>query len=194
MTEIRIPFSGFYNSFHDSALDDALEQAFHDYNGMLDYEAYNAAYERVNWQSVRQSYAKEYASILSDECALPGMTFNRLVSPREYNFDTDHIICDIPADTLADIYARADKTELSALVADRCEARDGFIPFYSDSLDSWGAFETWESPQIDLLIESWCNEYQDSEWRDCFAMESVSGNGYFNNWLAEAGAFNEGNN
>lgn len=192
MTEIRIPFAGFYDSFHDSALDDALAQAFRDDSGTIDREAHDSAYNRVKWRSVHESYASEYSSVLSDECAIPGLTFNRLYSPREYNFSTDEIICDVPADTLADIYERSNKTDLAALVADRCEPRSGFIPFYSDVLADWGAFNTWESPQIDLLIESWCNEYEDSEWRDCFAMEGASDNGMFENWLADAGAF-EGN-
>lgn len=192
MTEIRIPFSGFYNSWHDAALDDALEQAFSDDSGTLDQDAHDAAFDRINWQSVHRAYVAEYARVLSNECAMPGLTFNRLVSPREYNFFTDEIICDLPADTLADIYQRSDKPALAALVAERLEARSGFIPFYSDDLEQWGPFTEWEAPQIDLLIESWCNEWESAEWRDCSAMESAQCNGMYDSWLSAAGAF-EGN-
>lgn len=195
MTEICIPFSGFYNRWHDDALDQALEQAFHDDHGTIaDTEAYEAAWERVNWRKVRELYAAHYASVLADECAMPGLTFNRLDSPREYNFRTDEIICDIPAETLADIYRRCDKVALAALVAERLAPCSGFIPFYSDDLAEWGDFDTWESAQISVMIESWCNESEDSEWRDMYAMEGASGNGYYDQWLDEAGAFNtEGN-
>lgn len=187
--EIRIPFSGFYCSTHDAMLDDALENLFRDDFGDTNDAEFDAAQSRINWHRVFIRYAEAYAEALGDDCNLTGLTFNRLVSPREYNFATDEIVCNIPADRLATIYADCDKLALAALVSERLRQRDGFIPFYSDDLSEWGDFAEWEAPQIDLMIEAYCNEHCDAEWRDCYAMESYSGNGYFDLWFTEAGAF-----
>lgn len=187
--EIRIPFSGFYCSTHDAMLDDALENLFRDDYGDTNAAAFERAQTQTNWALVQIRYAEAYSQALREECNLTGLSFNRLTSPREYNFATDGIICDIPTETLRRMYTHVGKAGLAALVAERLRPCDGFIPFYSDDLADWGPFSEWEAPQIDLLVEAYCNDYCDAEWRDCYAMESYSGNGYFDLWFTEAGAF-----
>ena len=188
--EIRVPCSGFYHYCHNALIDTSLENLFLDDCGNVsNWEEYNAAFDRTNWRLVNERYAQAYAEALADECNLSGLTFKRIISPREYNFSTDEIICDIPADTLRRMYTHVGKAGLAALVAERLKPCDGFIPFYSDDLANWGPFNEWEAPQIDLLVEAYCNDYCDAEWRDCYAMEMYSANGYFDMWLTEAGAF-----
>lgn len=166
----RIPFSGFYYSSHDGKLDEALLLMFGD-DECEPTPAHEIAFDAVEWREVWLAYAQEYVSNLADECDA-NWQFTRLVSPREYNFATDEIDVEISLKELRRMYR-----ELTAhgwqsfrnLVSERLAPRDGFIPFYSNVVEKWGALDEWESPQISLMVESYCNLHCSDEWRawDC---------------------------
>ncbi len=192
MIKITIPFSGFYNSWHDDSLEQALSDMFQDDSGDFD-ESRESEYEKfsnkVQWRKAYNSYAAAYSEVLRDECKLPGLQFVELWSPRFYNYETDSIYCNLPAATLQQIWADCDKQALQTLATERLTARDGFSPFYSADVADWGDNPLeWESPLQSLLIESWCNEWEDSEWRDSpwGAMESYECNGWFETWIEES--------
>ncbi len=91
--------------------------------------------------------------------------------------------------TLQQIWADCDKQALQTLATERLTERSGFIPFYSADIADWGDDPLeWESPLQSLLVESWCNEWEDSEWRDSpwGAMETYACNGCFETWIEES--------
>ena len=107
-----IPFCGFYYSPHDSALDSALESIFSHDNGEKRDSIFYAAQDAADWRLVQNKYAAEYAAIFAHEFKLP-LQFERMESPREYNFSTDIIYCTISADDAARLFDTCDKTLLA---------------------------------------------------------------------------------
>lgn len=74
----EIPFMGFYQSVLEAHLDDELEQEG------LEVDA-------VDWQATRQRIAEKYAQTWLHKVGLTGQ-FVEMLSPREYNFETDRIV------------------------------------------------------------------------------------------------------
>jgi hypothetical protein len=169
-----IPFSGFYSSYHDAQLDDALSLICSDDCGEIDDARWNVAYDAIDWRKVHLAYAQEYTARMLSECGIKAK-FKHLDSPREYNFRTDEIDIEISLSELQRIYAECDKSQLNILVADRLKARSGFCPFYSDDLADWSDLEEWESPQLSLLIECYCDANCDAETRDLYLMDDCNG-------------------
>lgn len=188
-TELRrtsLPFAGFYESSHSHNLDGELEEMFSDSNGDGFINLTHIAYRDCRWSEVHWAYAKAYATQLADNCEIEGMQFHKLVSPRFYNYSIDEIDVLLPLPELRRMLAHVDDAALRSKVRDRLTARSGFIPFYSNDLDDWGDVATWEGPQLAILVETYCDEYEDREARDCFLMEDYSGNGYLTHWIEEA--------
>jgi hypothetical protein len=157
MTQTRtcsIPFSGFYNSSHDSALDSALEQSFSDDHGETT-PAYDIASDAIDWRMTHIAYAQTYCSNLALEIGA-NWQFERLYSPREYNFSTDEIDVTISLSELQamrEYVAAEHESDWLQLCKDRLSARSGFIPFYSSNPYTWGGLSDWESPQLSLLVQ-----------------------------------------
>lgn len=170
-----IPFSGFYESHHDAALDYTLEQICSDENGDVDDAKHDAAWRAIDWRKVHLAYAQEYAANLISECGIQGAAFVKLDSPREYNFRSDEIDVSIPLSELHRMRSEVDDATLRAMVADRLAPRSGFSPFYSDNLDDWGDIDEWEAPQLSILVECYCNLYADEWERDCETVDDCNG-------------------
>lgn len=169
-----IPFSGFYESSHDGALDSALEQMFSDDSGDTDESILSDAMDSVDWRIVHLAYAQSYCSALADECNAK-WEFVKMDSPREYNFRSDEIDVTIETAELWRIYNETDKQSLAVLIKKRLAPRSGFIPYYCNDVSQWGALDTWEAPQIGLLIESYCNEHCDIDARNWDLVDDCNG-------------------
>jgi len=132
-------FSGFYNSiweFDDDAINvDIAEQReergldeLSDYTLDIDYKRY-----RVD---VAKQYCKVTSKLLDDY--IESMTFKELESPREYNFTTDKIVCDVTIDTdKISAWCEDNKDELSEYITQRFTSRDGFCSFFSNDINEW---------------------------------------------------------
>ncbi len=182
-----IPFSGFYNSFHDGALDSALDSIFSDrdtgweVNGDLVMRAWSS----MNWHAVHTAYAKAYCENFADNFALE-LTFDELVSPREYNFTGDRCFCWITPESLQKVFDAVDTPALRLMVRANHTSRDGFCSFYSNDLDEWGDFHSWDHNQIATLIEAHAHLETAGEfdqYREVELMESDRGNGLFDEIL-----------
>lgn len=170
----RIPFAGFCNSWHDDALDRALESCFQDDCGEPT-PACDVASDAVDWQSARLAYAQLYCSTLAQETGAT-WEFAALDSPRFYNFRTDEIDVTVTLPELHRMLDVIDPAALQSLATDRLTARSGFIPSYSSDVAEWGALETWESPLLGLLIETYCDAMdQNAESRDCWLVDDCNG-------------------
>lgn len=150
-----IPFSGFYESLHDSEIDYALDQVFSDratgceINEPLRWKAYDS----MNWRGVHTEYAKEYAEAFAQHFGIDSLAFESLSSPKEYNFTTDRIFCTIEYADLCRIVAAFDLNEFAAHVREKFTSRDGFISFYPADLSEWGRVESWDHNQAGTALE-----------------------------------------
>jgi hypothetical protein len=128
-----INFGGFYNSIHDDNIEWACESYFTDDDGNCDWDI---ILDSVDFKKIRGVYIDLYCDLFSDwlkENYNLAIKFKNisLSSPREYNFETDKILCDItPAENESLINAMYAKPTFLDWVKDRTKSRSGFISFY----------------------------------------------------------------
>lgn len=176
-----IPFSGFYESLHDSALDDALNDIFRDDRGIENDELVYRAWDSADWSTIRELYAKEYAENFAREFEIEALEFESIKSPREYNFSTDRIFCHIDYAELCSIVKTFNMAEFSAFVRDRFTSRDGFISFYPAELTEWGQIKTWDHNQCGTALEFYAIQESGGEfdsWKEYALMENSQCNGF----------------
>lgn len=183
-----IPFSGFYNSLHDSALDDALESVFQNDCGCVENpDILQRAQDAANWRYVHNKYASAYAAALALEFKI-GMVFESLKSPREYNFSTDIIYCTIAQDEVDWLFDTCDKALLDKLARESLTSRSGFVSFYNPDFTAWGNTEEWDHNQIGILIRARIEEQNPDfdAWAEFDLMENARCNGVIDNWIFES--------
>lgn len=176
-----IPFSGFYESLHDSALDDALKDIFRDDRGIENDELVYRAWDSADWSTIHELYAKEYAENFAREFEIEALEFESIKSPREYNFSTDRIFCHIDYSELCRIVQTFNIKEFSSFVSDRFTSRDGFISFYPAELTEWGKIETWDHNQCGSALEFYAIQESGGEfdsWKEYALMENSQCNGF----------------
>ena len=182
-----IPFSGFYYSLHDSALDSALESIFSDDSGEKRDSIFYAAQAATDWRTVQNKYAVEYAAAFAAKFNLP-LQFESMKSPREYNFSTDIIYCTISDGDAARFFDTCDKTLLDKIARETFTSRDGFASFYDPDFTEWGDILTWDHNQMGALVRTLAAEQNPDldQWAEFELMESAQCNGQFENWIFES--------
>jgi hypothetical protein len=177
---VQIPFSGFYDSIHNSNIDDCLDnQVFTDYstgctnNDRLSY----LAFDSINWHVLYLDYAKEYASAFAHKFNI-AMQFESMTSPKEYNFTTDRIFCEISESEVKRVFNSTDKAVLSKKAREAFTSRDGFTSFYNPDYLTWGDVLTWDHNQLNVLIDSFINDSYDEY--ELYIMDDSICNGFIN--------------
>lgn len=190
MMRATIPFSGFYESHHNSAMSDALERMFQDDSGDIHPELAQAASDALGWSRAFALYAGAYAKHFCEEFDIGG-TFEKMVSPREYNFDTDVLYITLSEAEVARIVGHVDPARLAQLCRDKFTSRSGFISFYSPDWESWGDFRKWDHHQVGAVIEAYmiqqCEEDKQTtpcDW-ELYSMDWASEGGQLDNWLLD---------
>lgn len=168
-----IPFDGFYESQWSQEIDYQaenfieydLEEREKDFPKELRLEAHE--YSDIMWRVTNYSITHELAAkkiaeawtqLANDELGFElGLTFEEMVSPREYNFTTDRIFMSIPRNTVAKLFrmSRAENHErLRDAIKSRFTSRDGFISHYSNRLHDWLSkpLSTWDHNEIGTLL------------------------------------------
>ena len=128
-----INFGGFYNSIHDDNIERACESFYSDDNGNCNWDI---ILDKVDFKKLRGVYIDLYCDLFSNwlkENYNLAIKFKNisLSSPREYNFETDKILCDITQvenETL--IKTMKAKPEFLDWLKDRVKSKSGFISFY----------------------------------------------------------------
>jgi hypothetical protein len=186
---IGIPFSGFYESIHSDNIDHTEEQMFSDDDGEVNSEAAHEFYMACDYHKVHHRYAQEYAADFAAHAELASLKFMALDSPREYNFRTDEIICEIGE---ADMLKMFDSTPREALVecaTARHTSRDGFSSFYDPDISTWGDVLEWDQVQLTTLMQAYM-EYEHSWYSKGYSEQNIiedwSGSGSIDNWLCDA--------
>lgn len=182
-----IPFSGFYDSLHDSALSDALTQSLADDSGNPYADLSESAWEYVDWKKVYADYANGYAAAFAEEFQIRGLLFKSLNSPCEYNFTTDRIFCTVPRAEMRRIRRVTPARVLADVAADMFTSRSGFISFYSNNPANWGAFDKWDHNQRYALIRAYVLHMREGGefdiWAEYALIEDAQCNGALDNWI-----------
>jgi hypothetical protein len=194
MKTIIIPFSGFYNSVHSSLLDDAENQIFENRSGVcVSEDLQEKFYRACDYSYVCKQYAKAYATFFAEKLELP-LKFESLESPREYNFTTDRIFCNIEDATIAKLFDETNTSTLRITAAKNHTSREGFYSFYDPDIDTWGEVQEWDHNELGTLLEAWMLDhfhdlfgaYQGdtwTQWDEHALMVNSVGNGLLDKWL-----------
>jgi hypothetical protein len=150
---VEIPFSGFYESWHDQALQDEFDSIFQDDHGWIKpslEKPRNVLDSLFHWQQARVAYSREYVDSLavfigegigakmdSRESREKILAFESLESPREYNFTTDRIFARIPLKLLQAIYKKTPAYVLQHWIKTNFRNTSGFTSFYPNDLKEW---------------------------------------------------------
>jgi len=162
---IQLPFSGFYYSMHNHVIDQEIESIFSDDSGdtLPEFEAlYSSIDQRGAWVQIRLDYALLWVDAVKEALkqwhgiALDSLSFESLTSPREYNFETDKIFCNISASDVATLRGLVPDDELAATIKRRCSHRSGFISHYSNDLEAWQAVPIveWDHNELNILFNA----------------------------------------
>jgi len=200
-----IPFKGFYESSHDSAIDYAIISYF-DYEGngnfpVIDGVDFQDIYDSFPYRKAYEAYALEYMERFSTLCDLASLTFDSLDSPREYNFATDRIFCHISTGDLMKVWEAIDKKALDSLIKDKFTSCSGFISGYDNALMAWDSDPTtWDHNQIGTLLECYAyqligKKYPNIDWEVMDelheAVQGIVGDLMPPEWVAVANAYYE---
>ena len=133
-TLVKIPFSGFYNSIHDSVIDSALgyeaecyadsgkaNDIIFDVLNVNHYDKIREELSKVFVDGVNELFWYEYDINLDLE-------FDSLKSPRFYNYSTDEIYCYLDNDKINELVALLDnENDFIEVLKNKYQSRDGFI-------------------------------------------------------------------
>lgn len=165
--DVQVPFSGFYYSHHDAAIDDAMNQAFQDSSGCgIHGGLQSAARDAIEWRAVWLAYGQAYANDWAGEAGVESLQFRRMYHPREYNFETDGIDARISIEEARYIFASVDREALGRIAQERLSPRSGFTPFYSTDVTAWGDVATWDSPLFGILLAAQWETENSEAWEE----------------------------
>ena len=162
--EIILPFQGFYESLYTEAID-------HEESGYADNISedeclsnnelsalYDLLFDRTNYRQAYRELAHVYVSAFNEKfkewtgidlC----LKFVELVSPREYNFETDRIFATTALEALQTLRTTVDERFLREQIRTRHSSRSGFISFYSNKLEEWPSeVSEWDCNQLCTLV------------------------------------------
>ena len=174
--ESTIPFDGFYESFISDDIDHQIGQQIEWDTDIYDLNEDEQQILWDNYLSVNRSYfynqiAKDYTNFYIEilNRRLKGFTlkakFNLLISPKEYNFETDRIFIDIEKNHAIDFIKyiiKNYKKELENKIKERFTSRSGFWSHYKNGLDLWTQdYSEWDHNQIGTCFELFDLEEED---------------------------------
>lgn len=174
MMETFIPFPGFYESILSSELDRVEEmeaENLEDDEGVDLEQAYGILLDCTDHQRVQEEVAKawvfEYAGLLCEDVLALDLNFKELISPREYNFTTDKVLCTVPENSIKVLFDTVHKSTLSDVCEDHLKSRDGFHSFYDHRWETWGDVTEWDANQVSMLFHALHHDSDDGPvWGD----------------------------
>ncbi|MCP4485544.1 MAG: hypothetical protein GY823_13440, partial [Flavobacteriaceae bacterium] len=132
MKTFNLHFGGFYYSVHEQLIDNMLEGYFFDDETQEEGDYYSLD---INYRLIFAEYSKEYlqalAEVLRDERNIDiDFIFESVISPREYNFETDTIQTSINDKDFKKLEVFKTDSDFIEFVDDASKSRSGFISFY----------------------------------------------------------------
>lgn len=193
--EIEVPFWGFYESIHDSFIDDGIESAFnYDYENGEDIDLPENFWDDVmsadvNWSKMRSDYAKAYTEAFGEKFGLD-LEYIEMTSPREYNFTSDRIFAKVPIEQINKIRKEVEShKDYPEYIRERFTSRDGFWSHYENDYkhEEWTR-EVLDECQYEVILDFWLeniSEEADEDWQG-FLMDDFRSNGGIDEITAEA--------
>lgn len=191
---IQIPFSGFYDSIHSMHIDDELNSSIftdHDTGYNNNDRLSELAYDAMNWHELYLDYARKYVDNFNHNFGL-NLVFESIQRPKEYNYVTDRIFCEINKKELKQIVKQTSKENLAKQAKNMFTSYDGFSSFYNNDYLTWGKIETWDYNQLHCLLLAWLSQnhnnvdYDSSgdgviDWykHETYLMDDSRDNGFF---------------
>lgn len=168
---VKIPFSGFYNSIHSENIDQVvntdIENLTEEQQGDISSN-FNYTSKLLNLYS--KLYLKHISKVLDIE-----LIFESLISPKEYNFETDAIFAYISEKDLLKINTDTDLKLLTEYIRENFASHDGFISYYSNDISKWDAnILEWDHNQLYCLIDM---ELRKNDFDENYSMEDAESNG-----------------
>lgn len=184
-----IPFSGFYNSMHNAAIDHALENMLSDSSGC------HPASKRISNETYRHTqtpmneYTSEYVRIfvqhLNKESGLNiSLAWESVSSPRTYNFETDRIFARVTESDARAMLRAVDPAKMDAVTKAEFTSRDGFCSHYSPRWRDWGPVLEWDHNQIGALLSALVAQYMEEGWEFGIA-QTISEFRNIDDWVYE---------
>lgn len=153
--ETTIPFMGFYNSWHDQEIDQAINHLCDDNETLI-----NHVFMETDFTQIHIDYAEKFTKLFADYFEI-SVKFKLLSSPKYYNFETDRIIVDISIKELQRIHAIVPYDLLKKRIKERFTSYDGFISFYPNDLAKWPQdLKDWDLNHIGTLIECYILQHE----------------------------------
>lgn len=201
---INLPFAGFYGSIWGDELDreesDWVEYEVNEREEgerqhppelrLTEGELVDILMSHTSYRASQQILAKDITVALndwaSDALGLPlGLTFEALVSPRYYNFETDRLFADVDLKVMRELFRRSKDdghVTLRGVIEGRFTSYDGFSSFYETDLSTWLAkpLRDWDHNELGTLLLA-ALKLVDADFSE-FRMETLedfSGNGVF---------------
>lgn len=136
---LAIPFCGFYESWHDNAIDDAIIMDTTDDQGeVMSPLLSERIWNEIDWPKVWEPYARLYTESFGEEVGIP-LRFEELLSPRQYNFETNRIFAVADSNLI-----RPNPKTLQRTAKELFTSRPGFCSFYEPDPATWGARQEWD--------------------------------------------------
>lgn len=184
--DAKIPFSGFYESKWSRGCDDEgeqiAEQLAEEHSLKKDEIAeliYKEAKYREAYEYVAEKYVGYFENWLNSELGLNiKLTFNRMTSPREYNFETDDIHVNISYEDAIKLARRVGRNALRKAAKELFTSRDGFISFYRNDPAEWGRLRGWDENHLYAVFTAAVDVIGEDDW-EWGLVEVMSGNGVF---------------
>lgn len=164
--EIEIPFFGFYESIHQDNINTALEQHYQDDEGNVDSETVDAVYSAgVDWREIFNEYSRRFTDKLAQRTELD-LEYIEVISPREYNFQTDRIFAKIPKTQLNKIRKEVEAyPEWAETIKEKFTSYSGFSSNYSSDIkdEDWTR-ELLDECQYRVILELYFDRHLDDDW------------------------------
>ena len=191
--DVQLPFSGFYNSPHDLAIDDAIGsnlyyQPLDWYDELKGYpnddeailqDIKERAFDHVDTvisdikDDVKVAYGEVYSERFCDDAGLDcDVEKTEVESPKYYNYATDRIFTPINIDELTKLLVSTPDEVLAAAVRDTYTSYDGFISGFDNDYyngDDWNRpLKDMQAVQLGTLLKAALKHYNnwsiEGEW------------------------------
>lgn len=189
---VKLPFEGFYESSHDALVNEELNMLFEIDDSGCESAIPDAVWGRTDFGAIYMAYVEIYTECFAQAfeyatgLELP-VTFEDMISPKYYNFETDRVFAAVPLDALQAIYddvMQGDCENLEQVLRERHTSRSGFISHYSNDIDDWKGkpLAEWDHNELESLIRAclikYGEDFDDSDdFRGWNLMDDARGNG-----------------
>ena len=171
---INIPFAGFNNFWYSGELD-SIEERFVEYEveknpGLDEQELHDAIYKAADYgkayDHIARAYVDQFNQHILDEYELDlDLKFESMQSPREYNFETDRIFCEISEENVRKLRSAVSDPALRQAIRERFTSRSGFISSYPNHLEDWPPLEQWDHNELGTLLVALLDDDEDWDWK-----------------------------